>query len=39
VVAARGVAFVNRVWERPDNLPTMAEIRSPERWVTRIERS
>ncbi|MEN9933496.1 MAG: hypothetical protein RLZZ387_75 [Chloroflexota bacterium] len=38
VVAARGVRFVNRVWERPDNLPTMAEIRSPEQWIARIDR-
>jgi coenzyme F420 biosynthesis associated uncharacterized protein len=36
VVAARGVAFVNRVWDQPDNLPTMAEIREPQRWITRM---
>lgn len=38
VVAARGVDFVNRVWARPDNLPTMPEIRSPQLWIARIER-
>lgn len=37
VVAARGVAFVNRVWERPENLPTMAEIRNPQLWIARME--
>lgn len=36
VVAARGVAFVNRVWERPEHLPTMAEIRDPQRWIARM---
>jgi coenzyme F420 biosynthesis associated uncharacterized protein len=36
VVAARGVAFVNQVWARPENLPTMQEIRSPERWIARM---
>lgn len=38
VAAARGVAFVNRVWERPENLPTMAEIRDPQRWIARMGR-
>jgi coenzyme F420 biosynthesis associated uncharacterized protein len=36
VAAARGVAFVNRVWDRPENLPTMAEIREPQRWIARM---
>jgi len=36
VAAARGVAFVNRVWERPEHLPTMAEIREPQRWIARM---
>ena len=37
VAAARGVAFVNRVWERPEHLPTMAEIRDPQRWIARMD--
>jgi coenzyme F420 biosynthesis associated uncharacterized protein len=37
VAAARGVAFLNRVWERPEHLPTMAEIRDPQRWISRME--
>lgn len=36
VVAARGVRFFNQIWERPENLPSMAEIRDPQRWITRI---
>ncbi len=36
VVAAHGVAFVNRVWERPEHLPTMAEIHDPQRWIARM---
>jgi coenzyme F420 biosynthesis associated uncharacterized protein len=36
VAATRGVAFVNRVWDRPENLPTMAEIREPQRWIARM---
>jgi coenzyme F420 biosynthesis associated uncharacterized protein len=36
VVAARGVTFFNQIWERPENLPSMAGIRDPQRWITRI---
>jgi coenzyme F420 biosynthesis associated uncharacterized protein len=38
VVARRGVGFANRVWERPDNLPSMDELRNPERWISRMEK-
>ena len=37
VLAARDRAFLNRVWEGPANLPDLAEIRNPQRWVDRIE--
>lgn len=37
VVEARGIAFANQVWARPENLPSMDEIKSPERWIARIE--
>nr|HMP42335.1 zinc-dependent metalloprotease [Roseiflexaceae bacterium] len=37
VVAARGRAYANRVWERAENLPTMAEIRDPQRWLSRMD--
>jgi coenzyme F420 biosynthesis associated uncharacterized protein len=36
VAALRGVAFINRVWERPENLPTMDELRDPHRWIARM---
>jgi coenzyme F420 biosynthesis associated uncharacterized protein len=36
IVAQRGVDFANLVWARPENLPSMDEIRNPERWIARI---
>jgi putative hydrolase len=38
VLEARGRELLNRVWEAPDRLPDLAEIRQPERWVARIDR-
>jgi coenzyme F420 biosynthesis associated uncharacterized protein len=37
IVAERGHAFARRVWSGPDYVPTMAEIRQPERWLARID--
>jgi uncharacterized protein (DUF2342 family) len=37
VIDARGRAFLNRVWEGPERLPTLAEIRDPASWIARIE--
>jgi coenzyme F420 biosynthesis associated uncharacterized protein len=37
VIAARGPEFAHRVWERVENLPSLDEIRAPERWIARIE--
>jgi coenzyme F420 biosynthesis associated uncharacterized protein len=37
VIAARGREFLNRVWTGPEMLPSLDEIRAPERWVSRIE--
>jgi coenzyme F420 biosynthesis associated uncharacterized protein len=37
VIAARDRAFLNRVWESADQLPSLEEIADPERWVARIE--
>jgi coenzyme F420 biosynthesis associated uncharacterized protein len=37
VVAARGLPFLLRVWDGPEMLPTLAELRDPARWVTRVE--
>ena len=36
VAETRGVAFVNRVWDRPENLPTLVVIREPQRWIARM---
>lgn len=37
VVSRKGIEFMNRVWTGPDALPSMEEIRQPERWIRRIE--
>jgi len=37
VASRRGLAFLNRAWERPENLPTWDEIEHPERWMARME--
>ncbi|EFO79361.1 hypothetical protein OSCT_2799 [Oscillochloris trichoides DG-6] len=37
VVEARGIAFAARVWEGVAFLPTMDEIREPQRWIERVE--
>ncbi len=38
VVSTRGAGFAGRVWDRAENLPTLEEIRNPDRWIARIER-
>ncbi|HSH81959.1 MAG TPA: zinc-dependent metalloprotease [Herpetosiphonaceae bacterium] len=37
VVDKRGVAYANRAWQRAENLPTLDEIRNPDRWIARID--
>ncbi len=37
VVAERGHDFARQVWEGPDCLPTLEEIRNPELWISRID--
>jgi uncharacterized protein (DUF2342 family) len=37
VVAARDIATLNRVWEAPEALPDLRELRNPEAWLSRIE--
>jgi coenzyme F420 biosynthesis associated uncharacterized protein len=39
VIATRDRAFLNRVWEGPDSLPSLDEIRLPSRWIARLEGS
>ncbi|MBW3612669.1 MAG: zinc-dependent metalloprotease [Chloroflexi bacterium] len=37
VIASRGRDFLNRVWTGPAFLPSLEEIRAPDRWIERIE--
>jgi coenzyme F420 biosynthesis associated uncharacterized protein len=37
VLGARGRDFLNRVWSGPETLPSLDEIREPQRWIARIE--
>ena len=36
VADARGIDGASAVWERPENLPTDAELDAPERWLARV---
>ena len=36
VVDKAGMAEFNTVWERPENLPSKAEITDPDAWMTRV---
>jgi coenzyme F420 biosynthesis associated uncharacterized protein len=36
VVVAGGIEALNRVWERPENLPSLQEIEDPGGWLARI---
>jgi coenzyme F420 biosynthesis associated uncharacterized protein len=36
VEAAGGVSLLDRAWEDPANLPTLVEIREPQRWIDRV---
>jgi coenzyme F420 biosynthesis associated uncharacterized protein len=35
LLAEGGYALLNRVWEGAETMPTMAELRAPERWISR----
>ncbi len=37
VVRRQGMEGLNRVWERPENLPSLAEVRDPGLWMSRME--
>ena len=37
VIRVRDRAFLNRVWSAPEMLPTLDEIRQPDRWISRVE--
>lgn len=36
VEAEGGPALLDRVWEEPDRLPTIGEIRQPQQWIDRM---
>lgn len=36
IEAERGTRAVNRIWERVEHLPSMAEIRDPQAWLERV---
>lgn len=36
VVTKAGMPQLNAVWERPENLPSKAEIADPSAWITRV---
>ena len=37
IVEERGHSFVRRIWDGPDLLPTMEEIRQPRLWLSRMD--
>jgi coenzyme F420 biosynthesis associated uncharacterized protein len=37
VIASRDRAFLNQVWQGPEKLPTLDEIKAPARWIARLE--
>lgn len=37
VARRQGMEGLNRVWEGPENLPTLAEVRDPGLWMTRMD--
>ena len=37
VARRQGMDGLNRVWEGPENLPTLAEVRDPGLWMTRMD--
>jgi len=39
LIAAGGYRLLNRVWDGPEMMPTMAEVRAPDRWIARIRRN
>ena len=36
VVERGGIEGLNKVWERPENLPSLHEIELPEAWISRV---
>jgi coenzyme F420 biosynthesis associated uncharacterized protein len=38
VVAKKGIVFGNLMWKQPEYIPTLDEIKNPDKWVARIEK-
>jgi len=38
LLAEGGYTLLNRVWEGPEMMPTIAELRAPDRWIARTRR-
>jgi coenzyme F420 biosynthesis associated uncharacterized protein len=36
VVAEVGIAGLNKAWDRPENLPSLAELNHPNGWIARV---
>jgi coenzyme F420 biosynthesis associated uncharacterized protein len=36
IVKAKGMPFMNKVWEGPENIPTLEEIDHPDLWIKRV---
>ena len=36
ITSLKGLPSLNKVWDAPDNLPTMAEIKDPFSWMERV---
>jgi putative hydrolase len=39
VVAKKGIDFANLMWDRPEYIPTLEEVKKPDLWVSRIEKT
>lgn len=39
VVAKRGHDLARRVWEGPEQMPTLDEVKQPDRWIARMDAS
>jgi coenzyme F420 biosynthesis associated uncharacterized protein len=37
VVDSEGIAFLNRVWLKPENMPSMEEVTAPANWIDRMQ--
>jgi uncharacterized protein (DUF2342 family) len=35
-VAIGGLPLLNRVWDGPEQMPSLAELEHPERWAARV---